>query len=183
MRRPSHFSLLVAVGLFVLVGAASATQPHPLTSDVSAEFSATQTRMHTRTCTQDGNMFRVTNAVWRGTSTSSEPRLSGQLVITTHTVLNETTGDGWLSGTWRTTSNVRANMQKTRARSWARLNGVIDDGNHLDGIANGDVRRPWARLRGNWSATIAGNTLTGGLGSNAPVAPDNSALLFRGGCP
>ena len=68
MRRPKHVVLLTAVGLFVLVGAASATQSHPQTTDVSAAFTATQTRMHTRTCTENENTFRVTNAVWRGTS-------------------------------------------------------------------------------------------------------------------
>ena len=71
MRLHKNSLLLAAVGLFVLVGAASATLPHPQTADVSAAFSATQTRMHTRTCTQDGNTFRVTNAAWRGTSTST----------------------------------------------------------------------------------------------------------------
>jgi hypothetical protein len=86
------------VGLFVLVGVAAATQPHPQTADVSAAFTADQTRSHSRTCTQDGNTFRITNAVWRGTSTSAEPRLAGNLVISTRTVVNETTGDGGSPG-------------------------------------------------------------------------------------
>ena len=183
MRHPKHFVLLAAVGLFVLVGVASATNPHPQTSDVSAAFSATQTRMHTRTCTEGGNNFRVTNATWRGTSTSAEPRLSGMLIITTHAVLNETTGDGWANGKWRTT-NTSANP-RTTAKSNARLSAVIDNGNHLDGLASGDVRRPGARLLGNWSATIIGNELSGELGADAPIAPDNSAVLYltARGCP
>ena len=69
-----------------------------------------------------------------------------------------------------------------RPRSNARLSGVIDNGNHLDGLATGQVRARWARLLGNWSATVIGNTLSGELGANTPVAPDNSALLYRGGC-
>jgi hypothetical protein len=69
-----------------------------------------------------------------------------------------------------------------RPRSNAHLSGVIDNGNHLDGLATGQVRAPWARLLGNWSATVIGNTLSGELGANTPVAPDNSALLYRGGC-
>ena len=181
MRHPKHFVLLAAVGLFVLVGVASATNPHPQTSDVSAAFSATQTRMHTRTCTQEGNTFRVTNAAWRGTSTSTETRLSGMLVITTHAVLNETTGDGWATGTW-STRDTGANP-RTRAKSNARLSAVIDNANHLDGLATGEVRRPYGRLLGNWSATIVGNELSGELGADAPIAPDNSALIYRGGCP
>jgi hypothetical protein len=181
MRRPKQLALLVAAGLFVVVGAAAATTPHPQTTDVSATFTATQARMNTHTCTQGGDTFRVTNAVWRGTSTSSEPRLAGMVVITTHAVLNETTGDGWASGTWRT-MNTSANPRNT-GKSNARLSAVIDDANHLDGLANGQVRRPYARLLGNWSATIIGSTLSGELGANAPVGPDNSALLYRGGCP
>ena len=181
MRHLKHLVLLTAVGLFVLAGVAAATNPHPQTADVSAAFTATQTRMHTRTCTQDGNNFRVTNATWRGTSTSAEARLSGMLVITTHAVLNETTGDGWASGTWRTQDNT-ANP-RTRAKSNARLSAVIDNANHLDGLATGEVRRPGGRLLGNWSATIVGDVLSGELGADAPIAPDNSALIYRGGCP
>jgi hypothetical protein len=59
---------------------------------------------------------------------------------------------------------------------------VIDNANHFDGLATGQVRAPWARLLGNFSTVVNGTTLTGELGANAPVAPDNSALLFRGGC-
>ena len=163
------------------VVAASATVPHPQTADVSAAFSATQTRMHTRTCTEDGNTFRITNAAWRGTATSTEPRLSGVVNITTHAVLNETTGDGWATGTWRT-RDATANP-RTRAKSDARLSAVIDNMNHLDGLASGNVRRPAGRLLGNWSATVIGDTMSGELGANAPVSPDNAALIYRGGCP
>jgi hypothetical protein len=183
MRRKKHFFWLAAVGVFVLVGTAVAVQPHPQTSDVSAAFSADQVRSHSRTCTQGGNTFRVTNAVWRGTSTSSEPRLAGNLVISTRMVLNETTGDGWLAGTWRTATAASMKPGKGgRPRSNARFSAVIDNGNHVDGLATGQVRAPWARLLGNLSAVVNGTTITGELGANAPVAPDNSALLFRGGC-
>jgi hypothetical protein len=167
MRRPKQLALFVAAGVLVLVGAAAATLPHPQTTDVSATFSATQTRMRTHTCTQGGETFRVSNAVWRGTST--------------RTVVNETTGDGWAFGTWHTTNSMGANP--ARAKSNARLAAVIDNGDQLDGLATGEGRRPYARLLGNFSATIDGTTLSGELGANAPVSPDNSAVLFRGGCP
>jgi hypothetical protein len=184
MRRYLYLSLFVAVGLFALAGVAAANHPRPQTQDVSAAFSANQVRSHSRTCIRRGDTFRITNAVWRGTSTSEEPRLAGNLVIATRTVVNETTGDGWASGTWRTTP-ASAQMKPGkhgRPRSWARLNAVIDNGNQLDGLATGHTRRASARLLGNWSATIVGNTLSGQLGANVPVAPDNSALLYRGGC-
>lgn len=184
MRRYMYLSMLVAVGLFAVAGVAAANHPHPQTQDVSASFSANQVRSHSRTCTEAGNTFRITNAVWRGTSTSAEPRLAGNLVIALRTVVNETTGDGWASGTWRTTpaSGQMKPGKGPRPRSWARLHAVIDNGNHLDGLATGHTRAAWARLLGNWSAMIVGNTLSGELGANVPVAPDNSALLYRGGC-
>jgi hypothetical protein len=59
---------------------------------------------------------------------------------------------------------------------------VIDNGNHLDGLATGQAWAPWARLLGNLSAVVNGTNVTGELGANSPVAPDNSALLYRGGC-
>lgn len=186
MRRSKSLLCLAALGLFALVGVAAATNPHPSTQDVSATFSANQVRAHTHTCSDGvGNTFRVTDAVWHGTSSSSEPRLSGNLVIATHAVLNETTGDGWLRGTWRTRATAPANPRpnpRSNAKSNANLQAVIDNGNHIDGLANGEARGPYARLLGNWSATIVGTTLAGEIGAIAPVAPDNSALLYRGGC-
>ena len=183
MRRTKHLFWLAALGLLVLVGVAAATQPHPQTADVSAAFTADQTRSHSRTCMRDGNTFRITNAVWRGTATSAEPRLAGDLVISTRTVLNETTGDGWFSGTWRSRAPSSMNPRHGgRAHAKARLSGVIDNSNHLDGLATGQAWAPWARLLGNLSATVIGNTLSGELGANTPVAPDISALLYRGGC-
>jgi hypothetical protein len=59
---------------------------------------------------------------------------------------------------------------------------VIDNMNHLDGLASGDTRRPSAHLLGNWTAMIVGNTINGELGAGAPIAPDNSAILYRGSC-
>jgi hypothetical protein len=184
MRRFRYLSLLAAVGLFVVAGVVAASNHRPQTQDVSAAFTTDQVRSHSRTCVRGGNTFRITNALWRGTSTSSEPRLAGTLVIATRTVVNETTGDGWLSGSWRTTGQSQSAKpgKPGRPRSWARLSAVIDNGNHIDGMATGHVRAPWARLLGNWSAMVVGSSLNGEIGAVAPVAPDNAALLFRGGC-
>ena len=183
MRRMKHAFWLAGIGVLVLVGTAAAVQPRPQTSDVSAAFSADQTRTHSRTCTRDGNTFRITNAVWRGSSTSAETRLAGNVTIATRTVVNETTGDGWLTGTWRSAGTV--SMQpglRGRPRSHGNLRGVIDNGNQVDGLVTGEVRAPYGRLLGNWSATIVGNSIAGEIGSDAPVAPDNSALIYLGGC-
>jgi hypothetical protein len=180
-----HAFWLSAIGILVVVGAAAATQSRPQTSDVSVAFSANQTRSHSRTCRSGSDTFRITNAVWRGTSTSSEARLAGNLVVSTRTVVNETTGDGWLTGTWRTTSPaaMRPARHARRPRSHGNLRAVIDNGNQIGGLVTGEVRAPYSRLLGNWSATIVGNTLAGNLGSAATVAAGNdSALIYLGGC-
>jgi len=183
MRRMKNAFWLGVIGLFVLVGTAAAVQPRPQTSDVSTAFSADQVRSHSRTCTSGGNTFRITNATWRGTATSSEVRLAGRVVIATHAVVNETTGDGWLTGTWRSNGTSSMNPgRRGRPRSHATLRAVIDNGNHVDGLATGEVRAPYSRLMGNWSATIVGTTLAGEIGADAPVAPDNAALIYLGGC-
>src|SRR5438093_822098 len=167
MRRTKHLLLLAASACLVAASVAAASRlQHPQTSDVSAAFTADQTRARMHTCTENGNTFRVTNAVWRGTSTSTEPRLAGPLVIRTHAVLNMTTGDGWVSGSWRSSNPAGG-------RAGAHLSAVIDNGNHLDGLATGSVHGDYARLLGNWSATIVGETLSGELGANVPAAPDN----------
>jgi hypothetical protein len=183
MRRPKYVLPLVAIGVFAFAGLVSAArQPNFETSDVSAAFDATQSSMSTRTCTQGTDTFRITRSVWNGTATSSDPRLSGDLVLRTRTVLNETTGDGWFTGTWRTRSASAPPRRNNVPRSNAGLRGVIDDSNHLDGLANGTVGKPGGRLLGNLSALVTGNTIAGELGANAPVAPDNSALIFKGRC-
>ena len=62
----------------------------------------------------------------------------------------------------------------SRARAWSAAAMAVRGSRYP-----ASVRTP--RFR-NWSATIAGTLLSGELGANAPVAPDNSALLFRRGC-
>jgi hypothetical protein len=180
--------LLLALGLGALVvtSLASAIEPTPpATSDVGATFSATATRTSTRTCTGAGGAtLRITNAVWRGTATSTEPRLNGTLVLRTRSVVNVATGDGWLNGSWHSRNSNPAALAKNRGRQGtnAALIAVVDETTHVDGLALGRVHRPWAHLRGNFSAAIAGDAITGSLGVNAPVAPDNSAIVFRTGC-
>ena len=178
--------LLLSAGVVALaatsIAAASALRQRAQTTDVAATFTATATHTNSRTCTgKGGATFRITNAVWRGTSTSTEPRLAGTLTLRTRSVVNVATGDGWLSGIWVSRAAAATNGG-SRPGANAGLTAVIDGATHVDGIAKGRVHRPWGHLRGNWSAAIAGDSITGALGANAPVAPDNSAIIFRTGC-
>jgi hypothetical protein len=178
MRRSKLLALGAALAALVATGVAAAKGgPHRAqVSDVATTFTATATNTHSRTCTgQGGATFRITRTAWTGTATSTEPRLAGALTLRTRTVVNEATGDGWLTGAWRTRGTGNG-------RSWAGLTGVVDNVTHVDGLAVGHVRRPAGRLLGNWSISIAGNTLSGSLGANLPGVPDNSAIILRRGC-
>lgn len=167
--------LLFAVGVSALLAtsiAAASGGKRAQTSDVAATFTATASRTATRTCTGEGTTtFTITNAVWRGTATSTEPRLAGNLVLRTHAVVNNATGDGWLNGTWHS-------RNAPNGRTHAHLSAVID-GASIEGLATGRVHRPSGHLRGNFSAAIAANTISGSLGTGTS---DNSALIFRTGC-
>jgi hypothetical protein len=180
--------LLLALGLGGLVAsslAAASPPTRPATSDVGATFTANATRTSTRTCTGAGGAtLRITNAVWRGIAASTEPRLNGALVLRTRSVVNVATGDGWLNGTWHSRNSNPAVPATNRAREGANasLIAVVDQATHIDGLALGRVHVPWGYLRGNFSAAIAGDAITGSLGVNAPNAPDNSAIVFRTGC-
>ena len=182
--RTKLFVLGSALAALVLTSIAAASHiRRAQTSDVAATFTAGLTRLHSRTCQgENGVTFNIQNAVWRGMSTSTEPRLSGQLVLHTRAVVNVTTGDGWLTGTWRSRENPSSTRGGGRPWSAAHLSAVIDDSTHIDGLASGRVFRPWCYLRGNFSAVLGNASIAGALGTNAPVAPDNSALIFRGGC-
>ena len=179
--------LLLSAGVVALaaasIAAASTLRHGAQTADVAATFAATATHQNSRTCVAHGGaLFRITNTVWRGTSSSTEPRLAGALTLRTRSVVNVATGDGWLSGSWASRTAAVATNGGARPGANASLTAVIDGATHVDGIANGRVHRPWGHLRGNWSAAIAGDSITGALGANAPVAPDNSAIIFRTGC-
>lgn len=169
--------LLVAVGVSTLVAtsiAAASGGKRAQVSDVSATFSATATRTATRTCTgEGGTTFTITNAVWRGTATSTEPRLAssvGGLVLRTHAVVNSA-GDGWLNGTWHS-------RNAPNGRAHAHLSAVID-GASIEGLATGRVHRPSGHLRGNFTAAITGSTIAGTLGNSSSTNP---AIIFRTGC-
>jgi hypothetical protein len=167
--------LLVAVGVSTLVAtsiAAASGGKRAQVSDVSATFTATASRTTTSTCTgEGGTAFTITKAVWRGTASSAEPRLAGELVLHTRAVVNNTTGDGWLNGSWRS--------RGANGRAHAHLSAVIDNGAGIEGLATGRVHRPWGHLRGNFTAAITGNTIAGSLGTGSST---NSAIIFRTGC-
>lgn len=96
---------------------------------VSATFSAaTVQNARVTTCTiNGGDTFATTLATYTGTSTSSDPRLSGTFTIRAESLLDTTTGLGRVAGVFhiRSTSGVGANGSLNAAVAGGNANGSV----------------------------------------------------------
>src|ERR1700758_2259454 len=106
-----RLATLAALGAGVIVAAgiavAAKTQS---TQTAAADFGAgTVTKLHSHTCTGSDGTYQDTDAVYTGTATSSDARLAGALTVHAHSVLNTTSGLGWLNGDYRV-KNTSGNM-------------------------------------------------------------------------
>ena len=154
------------------------------TEATQATFTATPdaAKTKTRQCTGQDGTYNVTKGVYTGTSTG-DPRLSGNITIKTESVVNLDNGLGWTKGRVflrdADTGKLKAN---------AGLDAVNTQRGKLDGFLKGQARDTGGKghlsLLANFSATFNadGTQLTGELGSEAPVPPQNSAILHGRPC-
>ena len=155
---------LAAFGAVALAAAGIAVAAHKTqsTQGAAADFATgAATRSHSRTCTASDGTYQDTNAVYTGTATNaSDPRLAGTLTIRAHSVLNTTTGLGWLDGTYR----VKGSNGGTHGTIHAALAG----GNAV-GSLTGSVNRPGSKLVSSfWAGFSQLGGFTGGkLGSGS----------------
>jgi hypothetical protein len=145
-------------------------------------FTAAPVKDKTRTCTGSDGEYNITHATYRGESVSADPRLAGDLQIKARSVVNLTTGLGFSKGSIK----IREDGSR-RAKALARFSAVNTQRGKLDGFIRGHVKnteRGRARLLANFSAAFnaEGTELTGEMGSEAPVPPQNSAVLVSGRC-
>jgi hypothetical protein len=157
--------VLLAVGVSALVfsglAVAHATQSHSLKA-VSATFTATGvSNLRTSTCIGDqGVPFTLTRATYSGTATSSDPTLSGPIVLDLSSYLNTQTGYGTVGGKL---SIATANGGHTNAGVTA-----VFSNNTFAGLASGRVdHATW--VLANMSASFAPATgiASGNLGGSA----------------
>jgi hypothetical protein len=171
---PATAAALAAAGIAVAAGGGTAK-----TEAVTATFTAAPTgKTKTRTCTGADGTYNQTKGVYTGTSTG-DPRLTGDIVIRTKTLVNLDNGLGVTRG------KVFLKRDGRRVAK-ASLQAVNTQRGKLDGFLSGHTRNGHgnARLFANFSATFNadGTQLTGELGSDAPVPPENSAVLQSGHC-
>ncbi len=187
MRMTRWISLaLAAVMALAVAGIAVAhkSSQSGKTEPTQATFTATPDaeKTKTRQCTGEDGTYNVTKGVYKGTSTG-DPRLTGNILIKTQSVVNLDNGLGWTKGRVflrdADTGKLKAN---------AGLDAVNTQRGKLDGFLKGHARDTGGKghlsLLANFSATFNadGTQLTGELGSEAPVPPQNSAILHGKPC-
>jgi hypothetical protein len=168
------------------------------TEAASATFTATPTdQTKTATCTGADGTYAITKGVYTGTSTG-DPRLTGDILIRTKSVINQDNGLGVTNGTvWlkdsaapapKVTAAHHGSHGRPHWKAVARLTAVNTNRGKLDGLLTGSAKNTTGRgqtaLVANFSAEFNadGSQLQGELGGNDPVAPDNSAVFIGKTC-
>ena len=184
MRRLKIGGTLAALATLVVTSVAVADERRPLTiAAVSAHFTATG-NVRTETCKRGTATFLERRGTFSGTSTSSDPRLNGSVRISLKMLVNAASGLGIATGNFR----VRSSSRGARAD----LVAVVSGTGRLDGFLRGKAGNNESRrlsdrgddengrkLFANFSATLAGGTLTGDLGAGSHV---NDAVIAGGDC-
>jgi hypothetical protein len=178
--RGAALTLAVAVLMAVAALAVAATNG-PKTDATQATFTAQRTDQKVKTCTgQDGTYANVRER-YTGTITG-DPRVSGQLVVTSHALVNQDTGLGTSRGTVRILDPATH-----RVKAHGKFKAVVTGGSVLTGFLDGHVRatgdtspqrdaRLWANFRAQGTEQGA---VTGELGGGAS---ENTAVIQSGKC-
>lgn len=164
----------LTVAAVAAAGVTAATRHAQTTKAAAADLAATTvSQSSTRTCTASDGAYRETTATYRGSATSSDPRLNGDLTIRAHSVVNTTTGLGWLDGTLST--------RGSNGRAAGTIHAAISGGSAVGSVA-GSATRPEARLVASFSSGFSqtGGFTSGKLGSGS--ASGAGVLYTHGDC-
>ena len=176
MRRISWLLVPVAAASLA-AGAAVAGPQSSETTAVTAEFQASVADSKDRACDASHSIFRVK---FEGTETSSDPRLTGNLVARVRSVVNTETGWG------RTTGKVVVRDAATgHPKLHARVVGVIEPDGGVEGFLEGrTVGRPHMRLLANFNATHHPQTgaITGEFGEDSQSGGSQDPAILTNAC-
>lgn len=153
------------------------------TDSVAATFTASQTRVHTKTCTGSDGAYRQFHSAWHGASTG-DPRLTGELRLRAHGLINTTTDRGQVRGhLWiRGTTGKLAHARLWGVYQAGKIHGVVVGRARDRSTGAAEELSGSGRLIGAVEATFnaAGTELTGRIGgSGATILP---ATIQKGGC-
>lgn len=178
MKRLTTFALAALAALVVAGLAIANGGDTKKTSPVSATFIAAPTEKTTTVqCIGGDGTYTITRGVYEGSSTGSDAMLTGKISLRTKSVVNTTTGYGYTEGKL----TLRDADGKLKAK--AHLVAVNTQKGLLNGFLNGRVKEQ-GHLLANFSAAFNadGSSLSGQLGVDAPIAPQNSAIVTSGSC-
>lgn len=176
MSRKTIGALAVCAALAAAGAAVAAHQRAQTTQQATATFAATTvSQARHATCTASDGAYTETTATYGGTATSSDARLAGPLVIRAHSVVDTTSGLGWLEGTFR----IRDGDGHGSAHG--TLHGAIAGGN-LSGALVGDTENAAGKLVATIAAgfTPDGGFTSGTLGSGSVAGA--GVVFERGAC-
>lgn len=165
---------LAALAVVALVAAGAAVAAHRAQSSgaASATFVATTvSHSSSRSCTGADGTYVDTSATYTGTASSADARLAGPLEIRAHSIVNTTTGLGFVQGSFRVhdaDGDVHGNLT-------AALSGT-----NVVGSVTGNVGRPQAKLVASLAGTFAAGTgfASGSLGTGTATG---AGLVFQHG--
>ncbi len=166
----------VAATALAAGGVAAATHRLQTTQPASATFAAaTVTQSHSATCTASDGTYNETTATYSGSvSASSDSRLAGSVQLRAHSVLNTSTGLGWMQGTFR--------IRGSNSGSHGTFDAVLSGGNAVGTIV-GEAGQPESRLVASLTGVFspssgfsAGSSLGSGSAAGAGV------LYTHGAC-
>ncbi len=125
--------LIAGAALAVAGVAAASHRGAQSTQTAAATFAATSvSHASGKTCTASDGSYRETTATYEGTASSSDPRLNGTLTIRAHSVVDTTSGLGWVDGSFR----IRGGSGGAHGSLHAAIAGGQAVGS-VDGQANG----------------------------------------------
>jgi hypothetical protein len=173
----ARIAALATLGAATLtaVGVAAAGHRAQTTQQAAASFGAgAVSHARTTTCVASDGTYQDTNATYTGNATSSDSRLGGALVIRAHSVVNTTSGLGWLEGTFR----VRSGDSGAHGTIHAALAS-----NKAVGAVTGTVNRPAGKLVASFAAgfTASAGFTDGVLGAGSG-ASGAGTVFTRGAC-
>jgi hypothetical protein len=174
-----------AVLALVAAGIAAAGHDPAGSSLVSATFYAnTAGPSYTHTCTGANNdSFTVTDAVFTGTSTSSDANLNGSLTIRVHSIYDTTKSIGSLTADLRINATSPPPGPPNKGTFHGRMTAV-DVANNVQGFVTGD-ETGGGQLLGNVVVTFTSSGFgsqgsPGSIGSGTGATP--TAIVESGDC-
>jgi hypothetical protein len=175
--RTSRWLATAAAAASISAGVAVAASQPGDTSPVTADFQADLIAQHERQCDVNHTVFRVR---FEGTQTSSDPRLSGNLVVRVKSVVNNENNYGYSTG------HVRISDDATgKPKFNGHVVGTLDPDGTAEGVITGRTVGPdSSRLIGNFNVQQDPTTgaLTGEIGKDTLSGAVKDPAVLTNAC-